>query len=221
MSFAEYRSDAAFDAIIQKLQGLSPVRIWWLSIFISVVTTEIIVSSMELLLKGRITYDYLLTGLVAAITVAGIVVGLLIALLSRLEHEVKTNKWMRNDLNDSEERYKLAITASNSAMWDYNLQTGRVFLSENWSKFLSGVAKPTYTTIHELTALVPEEEHQTVREAILSVVKNQAPSYKITHRVRKHDGDFILMCSEGLVTKRDPNGRALHMIGINREITGE
>jgi len=192
-----------------------------MSIFISVVITEIIVSSMELLLKGQITYDYLLTGLVAAITVAGIVVGLLITLLARLEHEVKTNEWMRDDLNDSEERYKLAISASNSAMWDYDLKTDRVFLSENWSKFLNGVAKPTYTTIHELTALVPEEEHLKVREAILSVVKNQAPSYKITHRVRKPDGDFILMCSEGLVTKRDSNGRALHMIGINRDITEE
>jgi PAS domain-containing protein len=220
MSTADSKSEAVFAAIIQRLQNFSHVRIWLLAVFISVVITEIIVSVMDLLLKGQITYDYLLTGLVASISVAGIVVALLITLLARLKQEVHTNEGMRHDLNESEERYRLAVTASNSAMWDYDLTTGRVFLSDNWSKFLSGVEKPTYTTIHELTALVPMEEQQVVRDAILSVVKNQASSsYKITHRVKKPGGGFILISSEGRVTKRDRDGRALHMIGINRDIT--
>jgi len=191
-----------------------------LAIIISVVITEIIVSVMELLLKGQITYDYLLTGFVASLSVAGIVAAFLITLLARLKQEVRSNEWMRDDLNDSEERYRLAVSASNSAMWDYDLKTGRVFLSENWSKFLSGVEKPTYTTIHALTELVPKEEQQVVKNAILSVIKNKASSsYKIKHRVRTPDGDFILISSEGRVTKRDHDGRALHMIGINRDIT--
>jgi PAS domain-containing protein len=141
-------------------------------------------------------------------------------LLARLKQEVRINEWMRDDLNDSEERYRLAVTASNSTMWDYNLKTGRVFLSDNWSKFLCGVERPTFTTIDELTALVPKEEQHVVKDAILSVANNPASSsYKITHRVRKPDGNFILISSEGRVTKRDRDGRALHMIGINRDIT--
>lgn len=220
MSTADSISEPQFAAIIQRLQTLTPVRIWLLAIFISVVMTEIIVSVMELLLKGQITYDYLLTGLVTSLTVAGIVAAFVITLLARLKQEVQSNEWMRHDLNQNEERYRLAVKASNSAMWDYDLTTGRVFLSDNWSKFLSGVEKATYTTIHELTALVPKEEQQVVRDAILSVVKSQASSsYKITHRVTKPDGGFILISSEGRVTKRDRDGRALHMIGINRDIT--
>ena len=222
MSRADSKSEAAFAAIIQKLQNLPPVDIWLLAIFFSVVITEIIVSAMDLLLKGQITFDYLLTGLVASVSVAGIVVAFLITLLARLKQEVHTNEGMRDDLNDSEERYKLAVMASNSAMWDYDLKSGRVFLSDNWSKFLGGAEKPTYTTIDELTSLVPMEEQQMVRDAILSVIKNRdSSSYKITHRVRKPDGGFILISSEGRVTKRDRDGRALHMIGINRDITGQ
>jgi PAS domain S-box-containing protein len=184
------------------------------------VMTEIIVSVMEYLLKGHISYDYLLTGLVASLFVAGFVAAILITLLARLKQEVQNNVWMKHDLDESEERFRLAIMASNSAMWDYDLTTGRVYMSDNWSKFLCGVEKPTYTTIHELTALVPKEEQQGVRDAILGVVKSQASStYKITHRVRKPDGNFIRISSEGRVTKRDRDGRALHMIGINRDIT--
>jgi len=220
MSIADSISEPQFAAIIQRLQTLTPARIWLLAIFISVVMTEIIVSVMELLLKGQITYDYLLTGLVTSLTVAAIVAAFVITLLARLKQEVRSNEWMRHDLNDSEERYRLAVTASNSAMWDYDLTTGRVFLSDNWSKFLSGVEKPTFTTIYELTELVPQVEQQLVRDAILSVIKSQASSsYKIKHRVRRPDGGFILISSEGRVTKRDRDGRALHMIGINRDIT--
>jgi hypothetical protein len=176
MSTADSKSEAAFAAIIQRLQNLPPVRIWLLAIFISVVMTEIIVSVMELLLKGQITYDYLLTGLVTSLSVAGIVAAFLITLLARLKQEVQSNEWMRHDLNESEERYRLAVTASNSAMWDYDLTTGRVYLSDNWSKFLSGVEKPTYTTIYELTELVPKVEQQVVRDAILNVVKTLLPA---------------------------------------------
>jgi PAS domain-containing protein len=87
-------------------------------------------------------------------------------------------------------------------------------------QFRGGKAKPTYTTIQDLTALVPMEEQQGVRDAILGVVKGLASStYKITHRARKPDGKFIRISSEGRVTKRDRDGRALHMIGINRDIT--
>ena len=192
MSTSDSISEPQLATIILRLQELTPVRIWLIAIFISVLMTEIIVSVMELLLKGHVTYDYLLTGLVASLFVAGFVVAILIALLARLKLEVQSNEWMRRDLNESEERYKLAITASNSAMWDYDLTTGRVFLSDNWSKFLCGVEKPTYTTIRELTELVPKEEQQGVRDAILGVLKNRnSYSYKITHRVRKPDGRVV------------------------------
>jgi len=220
MSIADSISEPPFTSIILRLQTLTHVRIWLLAICISVLMTEIIVSAMELLLKGQITYDYLLTGLVTSLIVASVVTAFLITLLDRLKQEVQSNHWMRDDLNESEERYRLAVSASNSAMWDYDLTSGRVFLSDNWSKFLGGEEKPTYTTIHELTALVPKVEQQMVRDAILSVVKNlDSSSYKIMHRVKKPDGSFILISSEGRVTKRDRDGRALHMIGINRDIT--
>ena len=59
--------------VIQRLQQLSTTRLWLLSTFFSVVLTEIIVCGMEMLLKGAITYDYLLTGFVTSLCVAALV----------------------------------------------------------------------------------------------------------------------------------------------------
>ncbi len=134
--------------------------------------------------------------------------------------DITERKAAENALAKSEERARLAISVSHLALWDYDLVTGSVYLSEEWSKLLGGERQPTYTTIQALTELVPEEEREMVRTAILGVVKGADSSlYQVTHRVRKLDGEYIWVQSEGHVTDRHPDGRALRMIGINRDIT--
>jgi diguanylate cyclase (GGDEF)-like protein/PAS domain S-box-containing protein len=69
--------------IIQRLQALTTVRLWLLAIFVSVTATGIIVSGMELLLKGEVTHDYLLTGFVASLFVSALVAATLAFALSQ------------------------------------------------------------------------------------------------------------------------------------------
>ena len=134
--------------------------------------------------------------------------------------DITKRKAVESALAKSEERARLAISAANLALWDYDLVTGSVYLSEGWSRLLGGEQQPTFTTIQALTELVPEEEQQMVRNAILRAVKGQvSSSYQVTHRVRKPNGEYIWILSEGHVTDRAPDGQALRMIGTNRDIT--
>ena len=73
--------------MIDRLNKLTILQLWLLSITVSVIMAEFIVVGMEMLLKGAITYDYLLTGLVASLLVAGMVVGFL---TSFLNHQSKS-----------------------------------------------------------------------------------------------------------------------------------
>ncbi len=123
-------------------------------------------------------------------------------------------------LSKSEERAREAIQASHSAIWEFDLMTGRVHLSEAWAHFLGGAAGQTDTTIAELTDLVPEGEREKVRAAIVAAAKGQgASSYRVEHRVRKNDGSYMWVSSKGQVIERGGDGRALRMIGINQDIT--
>jgi two-component system, LuxR family, sensor kinase FixL len=120
----------------------------------------------------------------------------------------------------SEERARLAIDGAGLALWDYDLASGKVYLSDMWSQFLGGERQPTFTTIEELFSLVPAEEQTVLRSALLRAVKGDGTSeYHVTHRVRKPDGEYIWIVSEGHVTKRAPNGWALRMTGTNRNIS--
>jgi PAS domain S-box-containing protein len=206
--------------IIPRFQKSTPVRLWLLSMLASVALTEIIVSGMEQFLRGEVTRDYLVTGFVASLCVAAAVAAILTMFLARLRVEAQRYKAVSEALARSEEHCRLAIMGSNSALWDYDLTTGCVSLSDSWLPFLGGEQKPTVTTIQELTELVPEAERKAVKAAMVAAVKGQNSSiYRAVHRVRKLDGGYIWVLSEGRVTERDGNGRALRMTGINRDIT--
>ncbi|MBI5625788.1 MAG: PAS domain S-box protein [Nitrosomonadales bacterium] len=137
-----------------------------------------------------------------------------------LSRDITGRKRAENALAKSEERARLAISVSNLALWDLDVVTGSVYLSEGWSQLLGGEQQPTFTTVQKLADLVPQEEQQMVRAAILEAVKGHvSSSYQVTHRVKKLDGEYIWVLSEGHVTDRDPNGWALRMVGTNRNIT--
>lgn len=120
----------------------------------------------------------------------------------------------------SEERMRQAIEATDLAVWDFDLQTGRIHLSDSWSWLLGGERKPTDTTIQELAELVPEGDRQIVHDAIIRAVKGAGSSLcRAIHRVTRLDGSFLWVQNEGRVVERAPDGRALRMIGVNRDVT--
>jgi|GEM_PF-1344107 len=120
----------------------------------------------------------------------------------------------------SEERMRQAINATDLAVWDFDLETGSVRLSESWSWLLGGARVPTATTIQALTELVLEEDRETARNAIIEAVKGKgATEFNVTLRVRRRDGSLMWVQSEGRVTQRVPDGRALRMVGVNRDVT--
>ncbi len=122
-------------------------------------------------------------------------------------------------LRESEDRLKRALEASELALWDCDLGSGRVYLSEGWSKCLGGPWVETWTSFSALSALVPEAERAAVVAAQAAAIRNPGAEYRVEHRVRRLDGQWIWNLSEGRVVERDARGRALRLVGTNRDIT--
>lgn len=117
-----------------------------------------------------------------------------------------------------EERLQRALDASRLALWDYDLASGEVYLSEIWSELLGGPHVPTTTTFEALAALTPAEDQLAIAAAMAPVIKGERQNYQIEHRVQKPDGEFIWVLSEGRVVERGADGRALRAVGTNRDI---
>ena len=119
----------------------------------------------------------------------------------------------------SEERQNRAFVASGVVLWDFDIETGQVYLSENWADLVGGSSGTTTTTMMALLALVPREDQLAIQDAFLPVLKGTQESYSVEHRLLRVDGTTAWVLSVGQVTRRDANGRALRASGTNQDVS--
>lgn len=117
------------------------------------------------------------------------------------------------------ERLTLALEASGICLWDLDVITGQVYLSEGWSLMLGGAAKETYTTFPKLFEMTHPEDRERILRVAHAVFRNEVPWYREEHRVRNLKGEWIWVESMGRVVSRGEDGRALRALGTNLDIT--
>jgi diguanylate cyclase (GGDEF)-like protein/PAS domain S-box-containing protein len=123
-------------------------------------------------------------------------------------------------LGEAKERLQLALEGSGASLWDTDLRTGEVYLSEGWSEFLGQRRANTLTTVEALMRMVHPEDLPRVTRQSMQVVKGERDEYAGEHRVRLPSGSWQWVLSRGKVVERDPSsGRALRMTGTNIDIT--
>ena len=136
---------------MERLKRLTAVQLWLLSIVISVVMAEFIVGGMEILLKGEITYDYLLTGFVTSLFVAGLVVGILSFFITRLRKSEAA-------LQETQTFLQQVVDASPSMIFIVNGQGRLLFVNRYTAQYYGA-------TPEQLMAKSTEEIHGRQSEA--------------------------------------------------------
>ncbi len=122
-------------------------------------------------------------------------------------------------LRASEDRLRRALEASGLCLWDFDVKADSVYLSESWSQLLGGPPQVTRTTFTALADLVPESERSGLHQALVTALKDPQACYRVEHRVRRSNGEWLWNLSEGRVVERGADGCALRMVGTNRDIT--
>lgn len=122
-------------------------------------------------------------------------------------------------LRESREQLSLALDGSNLALFDWDLGTGQVHLSERWQEILGGASRPTVTTIDELQALVHPEDLPTLQKQLYEVLRGTTQFYQVEHRVKCLNGEWKWILSRAKVAERDGAGRAARVTGTNADIS--
>ncbi|HTL25279.1 MAG TPA: diguanylate cyclase [Burkholderiales bacterium] len=122
-------------------------------------------------------------------------------------------------LSRSEEKLRLALSGSRLALFEADVRTGSVTLSEQWTVMRGGPAGPEATNVAALKELLHPEEAPGIIEHSRKALRGEISHYDIEHRVRKLDGSWMWIRSRGEVADRDRNGHALRIIGTNAVIT--
>ena len=119
----------------------------------------------------------------------------------------------------SRERLGLALEGSNLALFDWDIRSGEVRLSEQWGLMMGGEKVETVTTIQALNEMVHGDDVQRLQENLEQVLKGHVRFYEVQHRVRNRQGEWRWILSRAKVTERDAQGKALRLVGTNADIT--
>jgi len=126
-------------------------------------------------------------------------------------------KHREQELQRVEERYELALHASQAGLWDWNIKTGEMYTSpDHWELLdyradVNGAEGPT-RFIH------PDD-----RERVLSVLNEhltgRTDEYRIEYRVGEKNGGWTWFLDRGQVVERDENNMPVRMTGTHQNIT--
>ena len=119
----------------------------------------------------------------------------------------------------ADSRVKVALKASNLALWEWDLTTGNIFVDRTYFGFLGLDRDAQVLPITELQALVSPEDMQVFRDDVAAAIRGEAPRFQVEHRMRHADGRWVWLETAGSVSSRDAQGRVTRMTGTNANIT--
>jgi diguanylate cyclase (GGDEF)-like protein/PAS domain S-box-containing protein len=119
----------------------------------------------------------------------------------------------------AKERLDLALTSSSLALWDWDLQSGRVYFSEGWSALRGEASRESTSTAEEVVAWNHPDDREIYLAALTNAIKGVSEEFDCEYRVPHAGGEWIWIYSRGKVTQRDAGGRAIRMTGTSTDIT--
>ena len=125
---------------------------------------------------------------------------------------------MVEDLRRSEERYAVAVAATNDGIWDWDLSTMSVHFSDRWKALLGYDDTLRSDRPDAWFDLVHPDDVGRLRRAIDHHLTGSSPQFENEHRIRHADGDWRWVLTRGLTT-RDAAGRPSRITGSLSDIT--
>ncbi len=135
-------------------------------------------------------------------------------------HETKRSLLrQQNELQESEERLRLSLSAAKQGLWDLNVQTGYIVVNAENATML-GYDQKEYSVIplDNWFADIHPDDHDQVKATYLGYLAGELDEYRVEFRKRCADGSWLWMLSIGSIVIRNEYGQPLRMLGTHTDI---
>jgi diguanylate cyclase (GGDEF)-like protein/PAS domain S-box-containing protein len=126
---------------------------------------------------------------------------------------------MEEQLRASEERLTLALSAVGDGVWDWQVSTGEVLISEGYARLLGSPREALGKPISELMDYVDPEDKPQLTLMLQDCITGKKDRYYIQHRLQFKDGSSKWVLARGAVVQRSADGMALRMVGTLVDIS--
>lgn len=135
--------------------------------------------------------------------------------LQRIQQLVKANQ----TISEKEERLNRILEGSKEGFWEWNIDTGELFLSPRWSEILGYELNEINTDISSWDKLLHPEDRDLVFDALKNNLKGQDDFGEIEYRLLTKNDEWKWISTRGRVIERDENGRAIRLAGTHQDVS--
>ena len=121
-------------------------------------------------------------------------------------------------LRSSQEKLRLALHASGIGLWDWNIDTNEVALSEQWKRQLGYEETELSDSFETWKTLLHPDDHDRAVGYVQAYVQDRGGEYRQEFRLRHKDGTYRwIEARASFVTEAD--GRQIRLLGSHTDIT--
>lgn len=136
--------------------------------------------------------------------------------LTRVSSEIRES---RSLLQESEERYGLAVRGANDGLLEWDFKTGRTYFSPRWKGMLGFAEAEIGEQIDEWRDRIhPADRSRVLDELQAHLDGGSSPRFENEHRLRHKDGSWRWVLARGCAL-RNASGKAYCMLGLHTDIT--
>jgi len=133
--------------------------------------------------------------------------------------EIAERKATQLQIRDAEQRLDLALQASEVALFDLDLASGSLYLTEHWSVMIGDPARAVTRTTDEFLEMLHPNDLAAVERALDQVATGATDQYSMQHRVQTRSGQWRHVHATGKVVASDEFGRPQRLAGTLADVT--
>lgn len=122
-------------------------------------------------------------------------------------------------LQESEERWAFALVGGGDGVWDWDLKRNQVLRSRRWHEILGLPENSTDACNETWSTRIHPDDHDRVMAIVQTHLDGKSERYAIEYRLRAHSGQWLWVLDRGMAIRRDPQGKALRLVGTISDIT--
>ncbi|WP_373537971.1 PAS domain S-box protein [Microcoleus sp.] len=139
--------------------------------------------------------------------------------LKKLNQELENIVKQRTaQLIQSEERWQLALKGNNDGIWDWNLQTGEIFLSNRFKEITGYQHRPNLDYFDEWNRDTHPDDLALVMQAFQDHLDRKTPHYIVEYRLWCYNSSYKWILSRGQALWEE-SGKAVRIVGSITDIT--
>lgn len=132
--------------------------------------------------------------------------------------DVTDRRRVEEVLRNNEQRYSMAANAGRVGVWDWNLETGEIYIDPVLKAILGYQDDEIQNQMDHWATFVYADDYPAVNAAVEAHLSGRDPTFEVEHRMMHRDGSLRWILARGSVV-RDAAGNPLRITGTDTDIT--